>query len=149
MNIRHDLCAIERQGSSRLEHLFLRCEGAYSENTLRGYRNDLRHFQAWCAKRDVDWLPAAPATIAAFVDGQVEIKAISTIKHRVDAIKFAHRMADLPSPTDNSTVYLALRRARRAKPRRPQQAAGLTSELLDKIVAACRHFERAPGRSAD
>jgi integrase/recombinase XerD len=46
-------------------------------------------------------------------------------------------MADLPSPTDNSAVYLALRRARRARHRRPKQSAGLTSELLGKIVAAC------------
>lgn len=113
------------------------CEGAYSENTLRGYRNDLKHFQAWCASRELGWLPAAPQTIADFVDTQLETKAISTIKHRVDAIRFAHRMADLPSPTDNSTVYLALRRARRARHRRPKQSAGLTSELLGRIVAAC------------
>ncbi|MBU1605933.1 MAG: site-specific integrase [Alphaproteobacteria bacterium] len=120
-----------------LANLFARCEGAYSEHTLRGYRNDLEHFQAWCSSRELGWLPAAPAAIAAFVDEQVQSKAISTIKHRVDAIKFAHRMADLASPTDNSTVYLALRRARRAKQSRPKQAAGLTSELLVKMVAAC------------
>lgn len=120
-----------------LDAIFARCEGAYSENTLRGYRNDLKHFQAWCDNRQLNWLPAEPAVIAAFVDEQAEDKAISTIKHRVDAIKFAHRMADLPSPTDNSTVYLSLQRARRAKLRRPQQAAGLTSDLLKKIVAAC------------
>ena len=121
----------------RLDTIFVRCEGAYSENTLRGYRNDLNHFQAWCAGRELGWLPAAPQTIADFVDTQLETKAISTIKHRVDAIRFAHRMADLPSPTDNSAVYLALRRARRARHQRPKQSAGLTSELLAKIVAAC------------
>ena len=120
-----------------MDGMFARCEGAYSENTLRGYRNDLKHFQAWCASRELGWLPAAPQTIADFVDTQLETKAISTIKHRVDAIKFAHRMADLRSPTDNSIVYLALRRARRAHHRRPKQSAGLTSELLAKIVAAC------------
>ncbi|GHA85022.1 hypothetical protein GCM10009069_05170 [Algimonas arctica] len=120
-----------------IDAIFTRCEGAYSDNTLRGYRNDLKHFKAWCDGHDMDWLPAAPQTIADFVDTQLETKAISTIKHRVDAIKFAHRMADLPSPTDNSVVYLALRRARRARHRRPKQSAGLTSELLAKIVAAC------------
>lgn len=120
-----------------IDSIFARCVGAYSDNTIRGYRNDLKHFQAWCDARDLDWLPAAPQTIADFIDAQLESKAISTIKHRVDAIKFAHRMADLPSPTDNSTVYLALRRARRARLRRPKQSAGLTSALLGKIVAAC------------
>ncbi|WP_373487971.1 tyrosine-type recombinase/integrase [Blastomonas sp.] len=121
----------------RIDALFARCEGAYSDNTLRGYQNDLKHFQAWCDSRQLDWLPAEPAAIAAFVDEQAQHKAIATIKHRVDAIKFAHRMADLPPPTENSTVYLSLRRARRARPRRPRQSAGLTSVLLEKIVAAC------------
>ena len=104
---------------------------------MRGYRNDLKHFHVWCASRNLSWLPAAPQTIADFIDAQLETKAISTIKRRVDAIRFAHRMADLASPTDNSTVYLALRRARRARHQRPKQSAGLTSELLGRIVAAC------------
>ena len=121
----------------QLDTLFARCEGAYSENTLRGYRNDLEHFQAWCAKRDLGWLPAAPAAIAAFIDEQAKNMSIATIKHRVNAINFAHRMSDLPSPSTNSQVLLALRRAGRAKGRRPQQALGLTSELLAKIIAAC------------
>ena len=80
--------------SSALDQIFLRCEGAYSENTIRGYRNDLKHFQAWCAKRNQNWLPAEPQTVADFIDAQLETKAIATIKHRVDAIKFAHRMAE-------------------------------------------------------
>tara|TARA_R110002020_G_scaffold152767_9_gene330664 strand:+ start:191 stop:679 length:489 start_codon:yes stop_codon:yes gene_type:complete len=121
----------------RLDNIFARCERVYSENTLRRHRNDLKYFLAWCASRELNWLPAAPQTIADFIDTQLETKAISTIKHRVNAIRFAHRMADLPSPTDNSTVYLTLRRARRSRHRRPKQSAWLTSELLGSIVAAC------------
>ncbi|NTZ43835.1 tyrosine-type recombinase/integrase [Altererythrobacter sp. SALINAS58] len=120
-----------------LDRLFARCEGAYSENTLRGYRNALKQFQGWCKERGLEWLPAEPHTIANFLDIEVKTKSISTIRHRVDAISFAHRMADLPSPAEHSEVRLALRRARRAKPRRPKQALGLTAELLNKIVAAC------------
>jgi integrase len=63
--------------------------------------------------------------------------AIATIKHRMDAIKFAHRMADLPLPTEDSAVRLAVRRVRRAQPRHPAQALGLISDLLWKMVAAC------------
>jgi len=130
-------CNLDCEPASELQIIFQRCEGAYSENTLRGYRSDLMQFQAWCEERELEWLPAAPLSIANFIDEQIKVKAIATIKHRVDAIKFAHRMADLPSPTDNSAVYLALRRARRAKSGRPAQALGLTSELLRKMVAAC------------
>lgn len=103
---------------------------------MRGYRNDLRQFQDWCAANDNEWLPARPETIAAFVDEAVETKAIATIKHRLDAIRFAHMMADLPCPTEHSEVKLAVRRARRKKSARQKQALGLTGELLRRMVAA-------------
>ena len=121
----------------QMDVLFVRCDGAYSHNTLRGYRDDLKQFQAWCNQRKLEWLPAAPLSVAEFVNDQAKRLAIATIKRRVEAIKFAHRMSDLPSPAENSEVLLALRRARRAKPGRPAQALGLTSELLRKMVAAC------------
>lgn len=57
--------------------------------------------------------------------------------HRVAAIKFAHRVADLPLPTDTSAVRLALRRVSRATPRRPKQALGLTNSLLQTMLTAC------------
>lgn len=63
--------------------------------------------------------------------------AVATIKLRMDAIKFAHRMADLPLPTENSAVRLAARRALRAQPRRAAEPLGLTSDLLRMMVAAC------------
>jgi integrase len=80
-------------------------------------------------------LPACPATIAGFVDAQTAAHRISTIKRRVAAITFAHRMSDLPNPSDHSTVRLALRRSSRAKPRRPEQVRGLTHYMLMKILA--------------
>ncbi|MHA6334510.1 tyrosine-type recombinase/integrase [Qipengyuania sp. CAU 1752] len=120
-----------------LHNLFVRCEGAYSQNTLRGYRNDLKVFKDWCRELGHDWLPALPEAIADFIDDQAKTKAMATLKHRLDAIRFAHRMADLPSPTENSNVRLAYRRARRAKPARQEQALGLTHGLLAQIVAAC------------
>lgn len=122
---------------SVLDEILVRCEGAYSHSTIRGYRNALKQFQCWCVARNVNWLPAEPDTIAAYVDDQAKDKAIATIKHRVDAIKFAHRMVDVPPPTDNSAVLLAIRRARRRTCSRPTQVSGLTADLLARIVAAC------------
>ncbi|MFI8667216.1 tyrosine-type recombinase/integrase [Qipengyuania sp. NPDC077410] len=123
--------------SDRIEKLLVRCAGAYSQNTLRGYRNDLLQFQKWCAANENEWFPAEPATIAAYVDDEVETKAIATIKHRLDALRFAHVMADLPCPTDHSEVRLAVRRARRKKSVRQKQALGLTSDILGKMLDAC------------
>lgn len=120
-----------------LDQLLRRCEGAYSDITLRGYRNDLNVFKAWCERGRESWLPATPDAVARFVDDEAPSKSIATVKRRISAIQFAHRMADLPSPIGHSEVHLAVRRAGRAKRRRPNQARGLTAELLSKIVEAC------------
>jgi site-specific recombinase XerD len=88
----------------QLEGIFARCQGAYSDRTLSGYRNDLEHFQSWCEMRAKEWLPASPATVADFIDQETKCKALSTVKRRVEAVKFAHRMLDLPSPVANSEV---------------------------------------------
>lgn len=118
----------------RLNSLLLRCEGAYAPRTLSGYRADLNYFRQWCSDRAAEWLPACPATVAGFVDGQVEDYRISTIRRRICAITFAHRMSDLANPTDNAAVRLALRRASRRKAQRPDQVQGLTHAVLGRIL---------------
>ena len=120
-----------------LDAIFARCEGAYSDVTLRGYRRDLELFASWCAETGVQFLPADPVTVARFIDAQIERYSLATIQRRKSAIRFAHIIADLPSPLQNSHVYLALRRAGRKKARRPKQVLGLTYNLLEKMVAAC------------
>ena len=125
------------QINHQLVNLFATCIGAYSPRTVSGYRSDLRVFTDWCVSRHYCWLPASSASIAEFVESQVEEHTLSTIKRRLSAIAFAHRLSDLPVPTANNTVVLALRRASRLKPRRPKQVRGLTRAILAKIVAAC------------
>ena len=73
--------------------------GAYSIRTVKGYSSDLRIFQEWCAKHSEPWLPAHSKAIAAFVDDQIERHCISTIKRRLCAIAFVHRLQELPVPT--------------------------------------------------
>ena len=113
------------------------CEGAYSPRTLSGYRSDLKYFQRWCLQQAHDWLPAQSETVAKFIDTQIEDYCISTIRRRLCAITFAHRMNDLPNPGAHSSVYLALRRASRRKPRRPDQVRGLTISILQRLGAGC------------
>lgn len=129
--------SLRTNSEKKLDGILGRCQGAYSEKTLSGYRNDLEHFQRWCATRDLAWVPAEATTIAAFIDEQTPTLAIATIKRRVEAIKFAHRMLDLLSPAEHSEVRLALRRASRAKLSRPRQSLGLTAQLLGTMLAAC------------
>ena len=114
--------------------IFESCEGAYAPRTLSGYRNDLKCFQKWCFCHSLAWLPCLPTTVADFVDHQADCHKISTIKRRVSAITFVHRMSDLPEPTNHSTVRLALRRASRSRAQRPDQVRGLTYDVLSRVL---------------
>ena len=120
-----------------VDEVLATCEGAYSNRTTKGYRADLRIFIDWCDGRGAPWLPAAPGVVANFVDDQIPHYRISTLKRRLCAIAFAHRMMDLPTPTDTNVVRLAVRRAARQKVSRPQQKRGLTHAIRATILAAC------------
>ena len=113
------------------------CAGAYSVRTIKGYASDLRIFIEWCEARNFCWLPAEPQTLAEFIDDQVDRHCLSTIKRRLCAIAFVHRIRDIPVPTDTNVVRLSLRRAARQRPSRPRQVLGLTNAIRAKIVAAC------------
>ena len=129
--------SVLQEWASQLDALFARCDGAYSELTLSGYRKDLEIFAGWCAENGEAFLPADPRTIATFFNAQLETCSYATIRRRASAIRFAHELSDLPSPIGHSEVYLALRRAARTKGRRPKQVLGLTRDLLEKMLAAC------------
>jgi integrase/recombinase XerD len=116
-----------------IDNLLQRCTGAYAEATLHGYGSDLLIFEAWCAKHHLCWLPAEASAVASFVNTEAELFSASTIRRRIAAINFAHRVADLPSPRSASEVYLALRRAARRHSRRPAQSSGLTAEIRQRI----------------
>ncbi len=120
-----------------IDSLLAVCEGAYSIRTLKGYTADLNLFADWCAQRRAKWLPASPNTVADFVDCQAARYRISTIKRRLCAIAFAHRLRDLSVPTEANVVQLAIRRASRKRASRPQQKLGLTDRIRAQIVAAC------------
>ena len=114
-------------------------KGAYSLRTLKGYGSDLGTFIKWCSDQPCSWLPAEPRSVAKFIDDQVQRHSVSTIKRRLCAIAFAHRLEDLPVPTDHKRVHLAVRRASRLKPRRPKQVRGLTRTILRESSPPARN----------
>ena len=113
-----------------------RCAGAYAPSTIRGYGIDYRIYENWCEPHDLAALPSRPESVAAFVEQQAPALAINTLKRRVVAIGFVHRMGGYDDPTVHPAVKLAVRRAKRLKNRRPAQAKGLTAGILDQIVEA-------------
>ncbi len=114
-----------------------RLDGAYSPQTVRSYRADFAAFEAWCRGRKLPALPAAVATVAAYLDASAPGLAPATLRRRVAGIRKLHRLSGQIDPTEDEEVELALRRARRQKPARPGQALGLTAGLRDRLIAAC------------
>ncbi len=114
-----------------------RLEGAYSEQTLKGYASDFAEFEKWCAKEGLSALPAEPATLVRHIDEAALRLKPSSITRRLCGIRKIYRVLHLTDPTVDEDVVLAMRRARRKKPGRPDQALGLTADLRDRLVAEC------------
>jgi site-specific recombinase XerD len=115
----------------------LRLEGAFSEHTLRCYRSDFEAFKRWCRSKRLVAIPASPATIVAYIDGEGKRLKPSTVKRRICAIRKIHRLCKHADPTADEEVDLAMRRLRRAKPGRPKQALGITVGIRDQLLLVC------------
>src|SRR5262249_45992233 len=74
-------------------------------HSRRAYGRDFFIFRAWCEERQLEVLPASPATVAAFLarEASRNVKA-STICRRTAAIRYAHKLARLDTPTDDEMV---------------------------------------------
>jgi site-specific recombinase XerD len=111
---------------------------ARAPNTLRGYRSDWAEFCTWCAYANVDPLPAAAATINGYLSMLAEAGAkVGTMSRRLSAIKFAHRTADHPDPTDNARVITVWEGIRRLHAAPPEQSAPLMPPELWDVLDLC------------
>lgn len=123
-----------------------------AESTLRGYRADWRDWQAWCDRNGFDPLPASPAAVSRYLADLAETGTrVGTLSRRLSSLRFAHQMADLPSPTDAARVVAVWEGIRRTHGAPPDQAAPLAPPDLFDVVDACpdvKHW-RTPGRDQE
>ena len=110
-------------------------DGALSANTRRALKADLRIYRAWCAEQGREAVPAAPDTVAAFVDAMAATRAPATVRRYVASIAAAHRAHGCPDATKSPAAKLALQRMHRRKGRRQEQATGLTGALRERLLA--------------
>jgi len=82
-------------------------------STRKAYGTDFRLFKAWCDGKGVGSLPASPETVAAFLASEARTAKPSTLGRRVAAIRYAHKLAHLDTPTDSEAVKATLRGIRR------------------------------------
>lgn len=112
---------------------------ASADATKRAYTSDWRIFVAWCDERAMPSLPAAPASVAAFLAQEADCgRARSTIGRRLAAIVFAHRAAGLIAPTEQVGAAIldrALRGIRRDKrTQRPTKKHAADGDILRDML---------------
>ncbi|MBF0437956.1 MAG: tyrosine-type recombinase/integrase [Magnetococcales bacterium] len=119
----------------RLQAYIQDSQEAFSANTIKAIQNDSKSFSAWCVERGLSSLPADPATLQAYVDWAAEKYKPATVKRHLFSIAHIHRAAQLPDPTKENKVRLAVKRMNRTKGTRQKQANGLTMLDVERILA--------------
>jgi integrase len=122
---------------------------ANADATLLAYRSSWALFVSWCADNDYAALPASPMTVAAYLTDLAEngseatghkALAKSTLKKKLSAIVFAHRVADQLPPTHQpgahelDRVMAGIRRDRAAQPKARKRAA--PADILEAMLEA-------------
>lgn len=105
--------------------------------TLRAYKADWQHYADWCAGAGFCPVPAAPATVGAYLASLAESHARSTIRRRLAAIGKMHRFNDLPWNPGHRHIQEPLHGLLRRYGRPGQKAAALTLPMLRRLLATC------------
>src|SRR6201747_232489 len=105
--------------------------------TLRAYKADWTHFAQWCATHGFVAVPAAPATVGAYLASLGASHAPTTIRRRLSALGKMHRFNDLPWNPAHRDIQGPLQGVLRSHGRPVQKAAALTLTMLRQILATC------------
>jgi integrase len=110
--------------------------------TLRAYKADWTHFSQWCAAHGFIPVPAAPATVGAYLASLAESHAPTTIRRRLSALGKMHRFNDLPWNPAHRDIQGPLQGVLRTHGRPVRKAAALTLTLLRQILLTCDQSAR-------
>ncbi len=102
-----------------------------------GVTPDWTHYAAWCAAHGFVPVPAAPATVGAYLASLAETHAPATVRRRLSAIGKMHRFNDLPWNSAHRDIAGPLGGLRRVHGRPARKAAALTLAMLRQLVATC------------
>jgi site-specific recombinase XerD len=103
--------------------------------TRRAYASDWRDFAAWCTAHQQTELPAAPATVAAYLGALASAGAkVSTVRRRCAAIGDAHRRGGHDNPAGHAGVKATLAGIARTLGAPPAKKAAITADLLAKAL---------------
>ena len=108
-------------------------------STRKAYGIDYRLFKAWCDAKGVSSLPTAPETetVAAYIAAEAQTAKPSTIGRRVAAIRYAHKLAGLETPTDAEGVKATMRGIRRTfGGARIKKTPAVAAKMLGMVATA-------------
>ena len=103
--------------------------------TQEAYCSDFRIFESWCRQRGLSALPAAPATVCAFLAAQAGLgKRASTLGRRLAAISYFHKLANETNPIGDETIKATLSGIRRSIGSAPVRKRAATSDIVLSMV---------------
>lgn len=118
-------------------------EGAYAPSTIRAYRSDFAEYIAYCECHGLEVFPPNPITLSEFITHLSEKGVRSaTIRRSVAGISTIYRLNRMPDPSKDPEVVIAMKRMHRKLGRAAKQAQGITSDLLEKLLAATENTPR-------
>lgn len=100
---------------ARLQHYAEKAAGAYTANTFKAWQADAKGFWGRCQAHGHTPLPASPDTLVAYIDALAPRRTTATLQRYLASLAALHRAAQLPDPTKDEQVLLALRTLRRTK----------------------------------
>ena len=107
-----------------------------SAATERAYRSDWADFSGWCDRAGVSPLPAAPATVGAYLSDRAGLLKVATLNRRIAAITVAHRTAGLGLDSGHPAIARVLAGIRRAYGTQQQAKTAILTEDLRRVVRA-------------
>ena len=110
--------------------------------TLRAYKADWTHFADWCGAHGFTPVPAAPATVGAYLASLADSHAPTTIRRRLSALGKMHRFNDLPWNPAHRAIQGPLQGVLHTRGRPVRKAAALTLPMLRQLLATCDQSAR-------
>ena len=134
---------------------------ALAPATCRAYQADWTHFFTWCAAANLAALPAAPATVGAYLGAMAPTHARASIRRRLAAIGQMQRLHGHDWTPSHPAIRAPLRGLLRLHGTPAHRAAALGTTEIRRLVAACdasrtaaaprgpAHPAHRPGRTPD
>lgn len=119
------------------ESVFQELDGAYAPNTLINYRNDITRLCEWMRTNGLRPERMTHVELILYLENGCAEYRMATIRRAIAAIGTIYKYAELPDPTKNPKVTLAMRRIARQRGSLQSQAKPLTKELCDRLLILC------------